>query len=191
MSLTCQSCLCYMYVHIRLYDFHCTNLLYGAFFSRGLCGLVAMLASSASQLVLGEQLSSWWDTPAPTWNNPGDLWSSSTSCSSGMSSVGEVNGNNYKEYVEGGGESLFLCFKDFTIIHVTPRWGRQVLVTLQRIKGLVHFHKFLSFPLSFLVLKQAPGQFIWLPSSYPATLASYRQKTKIRAFTNKIIKKNC
>lgn len=86
---------------------------------------------------------------------------------------------------------FFKYFKDFTIIHVTPRWGRQVLVTLQWIKGLVHFHKFLSFPLSFLVLKQAPGQFIWLPSSYPATLASYRQKTKIRAFTNKIIKKNC
>lgn len=62
------------------------NLLCGAFFSKGLWGLVAMLASSASQLVLGEQLNSWWDTPAPTWNNPGDLWSSSTSCRSGMSS---------------------------------------------------------------------------------------------------------
>lgn len=34
------------------------NLLWGAFFSRGLSGLVAMSASSASQLVFGEQLNS-------------------------------------------------------------------------------------------------------------------------------------
>lgn len=77
---THQTCHISILVHIGI------HLLCGAFFSKGLWGLVAMLASSASQLVLGEQLNSWWDTPAPTWNNPGDLWSSSTSCRSGMSS---------------------------------------------------------------------------------------------------------
>lgn len=60
------------------------------FFSKGLWGLVAMLASSANQLVLGEQLNSWCNTPGPRWYNPGDLWSSSTSCRSGMSSEGRA-----------------------------------------------------------------------------------------------------
>lgn len=74
-----------------------TNLLWGAVFSRGLSGLVAMSASSASQLVLGEQLNSWWETPAATWNTPGDLWSSSTSCKSGMSSKGGTMRGDYHQ----------------------------------------------------------------------------------------------
>lgn len=67
-----------------------SNLLCGIFFSKGLWGLVAMLASSANQLVLGEQTNSWCDTPDPRWYNPGDLWSSSTSWRSGMSSEGRA-----------------------------------------------------------------------------------------------------
>lgn len=74
-----------------------TNLLWGAVFSRGLSGLVAMSASSASQLVFGEQLNSWWETPAATWNTPGDLWSSSTSCKSGMSSKGGTMRGDYHQ----------------------------------------------------------------------------------------------
>lgn len=131
----------------------CTNLLYGASLSKGLWGLVAMLASSASQLVLGEQLSSWWDTPAPTWNKPGDLWSSSTSCSSGMSSVMRLTVlfiiSMCKSSVQLNVECDSLPFLHFTIIHVAPRWRRQVLVTLERIKGFVHRHNVLLFPLLF------------------------------------------
>lgn len=135
----------HMYALIRLI-FMCvrigTNLLCGAFFSRGLWGLVAMLASSASQLVLGEQLSSWWDTPAPTWNNPGDLWSSSTSCSSGMSSWEKstiiFRINMWKSSVCLNVECDFSLVYDITKIHVAPRWGRQVLGALEWIKGLVH-----------------------------------------------------
>lgn len=126
----------------------CMNLLWGAFFSRGLSGLVAMSASSASQLVFGEQLNSWWDTPAATWNTPGDLWSSSTSCKSGMSSR---EGWLVEVTVKMREEQRFhksrmrgiVAFQDFTIVHVAPGRGRQVLVTLEGVKGLVHSHNFL------------------------------------------------
>lgn len=128
-----------------------TNLLWGAVFSRGLSGLVAMLASSASQLVFGEQLNSWWDTPAATWNTPGDLWSSSTSCRSGMSSKEVMIKDHYHKvgFHRKKGRKTMPCFKDFTIIHVTPRWRGQVLVALQGVKGLVHSRSVLLF----LVLK--------------------------------------
>lgn len=33
-----------------------------------------------------------------------------------------------------------VAFKDFTIVHVAPGRGRQVLVTLEGVKGLVHSH---------------------------------------------------
>lgn len=85
----------------------CTNLLWGAVFSRGLSGLVAMSASSASQLVFGEQLNSWWDTPTATWKSPGERWSSSTSCRSGMSSRGgrrRVRGGRH----QGRGQTILL-----------------------------------------------------------------------------------
>lgn len=119
----------------------------GASFSRGLWGLVAMLANSASQLVLGEQLSSWWDT-APTWNNLGDLWSSSTSCSSGMSSKEIIQYFSYA-YLKGSVCLTADCtffLASFTILHVAPRRGRQVLITLERIERLVHFQD-VRFPL--------------------------------------------
>lgn len=131
-----------------------TNLLWGAVFSRGLSGFVAMSASSASQLVLGEQLNSWWETPAATWNTPGDLWSSSTSCKSGMSSKGGTMRGDYHqagfwEEKQKTKNTTSCCFEDFTVIHVTPGRGGQVLVALEGVKGLVHSHSFLLF----LVLK--------------------------------------
>lgn len=118
---------------------HTSNLLCGMFFSKGLWGLVAMLASSANQLVLGEQLNSWCNTPGPRWYNPGDLWSSSTSCRSGMSSEGKAT-VTFKYNTRGNiSTSIWNVSWNFTIIHVTPRWGRQVFITLERVKGLIHF----------------------------------------------------
>lgn len=137
-------------VHLHVSKVIGTNLLWGAVFSRGLSGLVAMSASSASQLVFGEQLNSWWDTPAATWNATGDLWSSSTSCRSGMSSKAGV----IKRWLRSG--RFFTKkrkekehFVVFTVIHVTSRWGGQVLVALEGVKGLVHSRSVLLF----LVLK--------------------------------------
>lgn len=124
------------------------NLLWGAFFSRGLSGLVAMSASSASQLVFGEQLNSWWDTPAATWNTPRDLWSSSTSCKSGMSSregwlvAITVKMREEQRFHKSRMQGI-VAFQDFTVVHVAPGWGRQVLVTLKGVKGLVHSHNVL------------------------------------------------
>lgn len=127
---------------------YASHLLCGAFFSKGLWGLVAMLASSASQLVLEERLNSWCDTPDPTWNNPGDLWSSSTSCRSGMSSEGRSTATLMTWHKEKlGFLTTRRLFWDFTIFHVTPGWGRQVLVALEQVKRFVHSHTVLPFPL--------------------------------------------
>lgn len=152
----------------------------GASFSRGLWGLVAMLANSASQLVLGEQLSSWWDT-APTWNNLGDLWSSSTSCSSGMSSKEIIQYFSYT-YLKGSVCLTADCtffLASFTILHVAPRRGRQVLITLERIERLVHFQD-VRFPL-FQNKKRATVQLTQHPSSYSDTSSGFgqNQKTKL------------
>lgn len=154
----------------------------GASFSRGLWGLVAMLANSASQLVLGEQLSSWWDT-APTWNNLGDLWSSSTSCSSGMSSKEIIQYFSYT-YLKGSVCLTADCtffLASFTILHVAPRRGRQVLITLERIERLVHFQD-VRFPL-FQNKKRATVQLTQHPSSYSDTSSGFGQnhKDKVRA----------
>lgn len=119
-----------------------------ASFSKGLWGLVAILANSASQLVFGAPLSPWWDT-APTWNKAGDLWSSSTSCKSGISSEKKLGCFNVQSKHKNRFTFVtrdFLCsaLYLFTIIHVAPRWWRQVLITFQRIKGLVHCDNILS-----------------------------------------------
>lgn len=136
---------------------HISNLLCGMFFSKGLWGLVAMLASSANQLVLGEQPNSWCDIPDPRWYNPGDLWSSSTSCRSGMSSEGRST-VTLKYNTRKNDFFQMDCVWNFTIIHVTPRWGRQVFVTLKWVKGLVHFINILLVTLFLITARKKEKQ---------------------------------
>lgn len=38
------------------------------------------------------------------------------------------------------GRRGIVAFQDFTVVHVAPGRGRQVLVTLEWVKGLVHSH---------------------------------------------------
>lgn len=99
---------------------HVADLEWDELCSKGLWGLVAMLANSVSQFVwmmlllsecrlqTGSGLSSW-DTPWVTWNTAGDDWSSCTSCSSGKSSVTEVQRKNIQTLKKYPCSCILLC----------------------------------------------------------------------------------